>query len=529
MKFIRLKKYVHLLTVAATGRGKSIYVLIPNLLTFRGSVVCVDPKGELYQCTADHRRKVLGQRVFLLDPYGICQGAVSHGFNPLAFVDVQAPDFLDQLGDMANMLVMRTGRETEEHFNDAAEMVIQALLAYICACEDRPSDRSFQTFRDIVASPERLAKALLEMQQIDEHAGRLSRKGHALTWFRERELGSVLTTVQRHTDFLDSPPVGDCLDPRVLRSGNATVYLCLPHDKLTKQAPLMRLWIGSIIRIITRKGIHDTTPVTFFLDEAAALGKLKILEDAVAMMRGMGIRLWFFFQSLQQLKTCYGDRAGVILENCDTQQYFGVNSYESAEEVSKRCGDQTILVESYNTSSGRSRNVGGHSPGRQEGSVSSGQGNSWSEMARRLFKAEEILGLPDDVALVFHRNVPVVISRLVAYFDPRFNTREAVKKPYVGISSLLTAMLMLAASFLFAGVTLVLTGATTLPARPMTAPGYPSSPQFQFTPDMMIDPDGPGFRQFSEPGGVRHRYPRPRLPRAEDRLPSKSGFLIEIK
>ena len=32
------------------------------------------------------------------------------------------------------------------------------------------------------------------------------------------------------------------------------------------------------------------------------IGKMRPIEDAVTLMHGMGMRLWFFFQSIDQLQ-----------------------------------------------------------------------------------------------------------------------------------------------------------------------------------------------------------------------------------
>ena len=69
----------------------------------------------------------------------------------------------------------------------------------------------------------------------------------------------------------------------------------------------------------------EKNPVLFLVDEAAHIGKMQALEDAVTLMRGMGIRLWLFFQSIEQLKKCFGDNAGTVLDNLATQQYFSIN------------------------------------------------------------------------------------------------------------------------------------------------------------------------------------------------------------
>ena len=57
---IRIDRFVHLMTVAPTRRGKGRSLLVPNLLSYEGSVVATDPKGELFDLTAAHREKAFG-------------------------------------------------------------------------------------------------------------------------------------------------------------------------------------------------------------------------------------------------------------------------------------------------------------------------------------------------------------------------------------------------------------------------------------------------------------------------------------
>ncbi len=137
-----------------------------------------------------------------------------------------------------------------------------------------------------------------------------------------------------------------------------TVFLILPPERLVSLAPLMRLWIGSILRGPSRGKADERNPVLFLIDEAAHLGQIQALEDAVTLMRGYGIRLWFFFQSVGQLTKSFGERAGTFLDNIDTQQYFGTNAFESAEAISKRIGDATIEVKSVNDTTSSSRPTG---------------------------------------------------------------------------------------------------------------------------------------------------------------------------
>lgn len=485
-RLIRLKEFVHLTTFAPAGRGKSVCVLIPNLLSYARSCVVTDPKGELFTATADHRRRKFGHRIIRLDPFGLC-GPGSDAFNPLLFIDATADDFLDQCRDLANMLVVRTGHEHDTHWVDSAEIVLTAFIAYVCACEPNPAERTLNLVREIVSSRHSYAKAVEAMQQVESHHGVIKRMGHLLAWYQDKELGSVLTTVQRCTQFLDSPVVArntasSSFDPRCLRTGRATIYLVLPHDKLVTLAPLMRLWVGMILRTITRGVPDERNRVLFLIDEAAHLGKIQVLEDAVTLMRGMGIRLWFFFQSLTQLHTCFGEKASTIIDNIETQQYFGINSFFVADEISKRIGDATISTVSRGDTTTRSRPVPDW--GNQPGNESTGTSFNYADAGRRLLKPEELMLLPDDVALIFHRNMPVILAKLLKYFEaPEFRGGGTGSQARLGLPAVVLAVTLLAASGFIASLVADLPVPHRQPQTWRVGPHQPQRPDWRFEPE----------------------------------------------
>jgi type IV secretion system protein VirD4 len=495
-RMIRINKYVHLMTCAPAGAGKSVSVLVPNLRSYRGSCVVIDPKGELWRLTRASRKK-LGQRVVLLDPFGVCK-AKSCGFNPLSSIDATAPDFLDKCRDLANMLVVRQGTEHEPFWNDMAELVLTAFIAYVCACEDRPHLRTLTTLRRLICSRTGFTRSIAYMQQTPGFGDVISRHGKLLQWLVDRELSGVMTTVQRHTAWMDSPLVAKSLskttfDPKWLRTRRCTVYFVLPHDKLTTLQPLMRTWIGCTLRIATQSGADERNPVLFLLDEAGHLGRMQALEDAVTLLRGYGIRLWFFFQSLVQIRKCYGEHASIILDNLQTQQYFGINSYETAEMIAKRIGEETIVLTTQNGGSSRSWPTG---PSRepQPGNSSVNTGWSVTELGRQIFKPEEIMVLPEDLALIFHRSLPVIAARLLRYYDaPEFANSGTGSQRGVGLASLAVAACILVLAVLGLGVAGSLPSPQAL--RQSSIPAYGRGvPGLE---DIRLDPAWPASR----PGG----------------------------
>jgi type IV secretion system protein VirD4 len=470
--FIRISDGIHAATFAPAAGGKSVSVLVPNLLSHPGNCVVVDPKGELFSLTAEHRRKKFGHKIVRLDPALLC-GPGANGFNVFDWIDPRASDFIDICRDLANMLVVSTGKELDPHWNDSAENVIAAFIAYVCACEGVPECRNLRGMRTLIASRQNFGFALEAMQKNEDFFKVLQQLGYQLAWHVDRELGSVMTHAQRHTNIFDSPLVVDSTsitdwDPAELRTGRMTVYLVVPADKLVVWAGLQRLWLGCILRIITRGVPTEKNPVLFLVDEAAHIGRMQALEDGITLMRGMGIRLWLFFQSLDQLNKCFGDHAATVLDNLATQQFFAINSYETAEAISKRIGDETVIVRTDGGNSGTSWSTGVKSDG---GSRNTGTSVTTSETSRRLFKPEEILTLHESVGIVFHKNNPVILCQLIKYYsDKAFRRGGTGRTRGLGLGEMVLALTLLALS----GICTALVARLQVPVRqrpPAVAPG----------------------------------------------------------
>ena len=445
---IRLERFQMLATFAGTGRGKGVGIVIPNALACALSMVILDIKAEVFKITSGHRRERLGHVVLVLDPMGL-SGQKSESLNPLDFINANDPDFLDQSRDLADALILVKGTETDPHWNAAAALVLCAMIAYVCACESKAEFRTLRSVRKIVSSRRRYIQAVKQMQLETGFSGVVRELGFQLTWFRGKELSSVLTTVQQNTQWMDSPAVAAVMGPSTfhpndLRTKKLTLYLILPPERLSSLAGLMRLWINTLLRVTTRGVPSEENKILFLLDEIGHCGKLQSLEDAVTLMRGYGIRLWFIFQSVGQVKKLFGEQAETVLDNLETQQYFGISSMESAEAVSKRAGESTIVVESMN----ESRSTSSPHRGTLEGGQSSqSAGFDRREQGRALVRPDEVIRLGDDMALTFHRNMHVIPVQVVRYYsDPAFRNGRTGCQTGTNVADLLFAILVLLGS-----------------------------------------------------------------------------------
>lgn len=75
----------HSLVVAPTRAGKGVGVVIPTLLTFKGSVIALDVKGELFELTS-RARKAGGDAVFKFSP--LDPERRTHCYNPSSILQL---------------------------------------------------------------------------------------------------------------------------------------------------------------------------------------------------------------------------------------------------------------------------------------------------------------------------------------------------------------------------------------------------------------------------------------------------------
>src|SRR5262245_7492670 len=121
--------------------------------------------------------------------------------------------------------------------------------------------------------------------------------------------------------------------------------------------------------------------VQFVLDEAASLGHMEALGDALDKYRGYGVRLLLIYQSTGQLKLCWPEGQDQTLLSNVTQVFFGVNDYQTAEYVSSRLGEYTLVVASGGTSSGGSRQHSDTDPNTSL-STSWNSNDNWNQVGR---------------------------------------------------------------------------------------------------------------------------------------------------
>ncbi|MCW5714472.1 MAG: type IV secretory system conjugative DNA transfer family protein [Bauldia sp.] len=338
----------HIVTTAGSRTGKSSTVLIPNLRRYPGSVLVLDPKGEMARATAAARR-AMGQEVFIVDPFGVTSlPSASH--NPF---DELGQDEVDPVAANAAQLAdaMLIPHERDPHWTDAGRNLLRGLTLHLRSTSSRSP-----TLRDIRAiingTPAELDAVFTAMTDSDAYDSVVRNTGRAFLGKAEnssRELQGILSTVQEQTaPFDDLFSVSDRSDFRLadLKARPMTVYLVLPGLRMGTHFRWLRLFVQqALVAMENTPGARDDLPVWFILEEFAALGYMRSIETAAGFMAGFGVRLWCVLQDLTQLKTHYAKSWETFLGNAGIIQSFGNVDLTTTRHLSEMLG-QTIVKES---------------------------------------------------------------------------------------------------------------------------------------------------------------------------------------
>lgn len=333
----------HLVTVAPTGAGKGVSCIIPALLTWRGPAIVIDPKGENYAVTAA-RRRAMGQRVHVLDPFGVTGCIQRASLNPFDMLGPLSSATVDDMQMLAEACVQEKvlGTHNDPYWDNRAEQLIVEAIRYCRSGLTRP------TLRDV--------RIVLEMYDDMTNLDRFSSGGFVchpdirLT-FGPRGMATdktricIVSTAMDHMAFLSDGAVLDSLFhstidlKKVERGDPMTIYLVLPPDKLITHRKLLRLWLTTLMSALSKRTAAPRVPTLLLVDEAAQLGEMRQLTSAITLMRGYGVKVWTFWQDLSQIKKLYKDDWESILNNCSFHQYFGASTPMAGRLLQDYLGD----------------------------------------------------------------------------------------------------------------------------------------------------------------------------------------------
>lgn len=485
----------HCLVTSGSGGGKTVSVVIPNALTYSaGSLVCIDPKGEVHAVTAKSREKI-GQRVFKLKP----RDPHTDTIDAIGWIDPKSENFTSDCRTVASWLFPGadddSGGDGGSYFRKAAKAITEFTLCHQLAEWQRSADEweaskrkllekaegeikeedihakigerpprptlgalydfAYRSPSDIENDVVDVADAMKTLPLDSTHFGQatdeIRKMANALTGSEmEKTWPNTIDSLQKEISWLGNKANRSVISGRPLPGsegkaftasdiidGKTSVYICLPLSVMESSPGLSRLLVGAFLNaIIAADGKAKENGTTLFLvDEMQALGKFPILhKTALNQGRGYGITLMGIIQAPEALDQQAGDKTySSWVDNSMISMYFAIGGVETAEKISQQIGDTTVETMSYSGQVSKSR-------GQVLGADNGGVNISANRHGRRVLTASEILALDRSYAVVFRRmsvddpdvgNLPMIVG--TAFYEAREDLNSlASPNPFSG-------------------------------------------------------------------------------------------------
>ncbi len=407
----------HVLCFAPTRSGKGVGLVIPTLLTWAGSVIVHDIKGENREITAGWRARFT--RVLVFDP----TNAESDAYNPLLEVRRGAFEVRD-VQNIADILVDPEGAlEKRNHWEKTSHALLVGAILHVLYAE---TDKTLAGVAGFLSDPKRPIETTLQSMMTTPHLGEggphpvIASAARELLNKSENERSGVLSTAMSFLGLYRDPVVAEVTrrcDWRIrdLVEGErpATLYLVVPPSDISRTKPLVRLILNQVGRRLTEelKDRRKRHKLLLMLDEFPALGRLDFFESALAFMAGYGIRSFLIAQSLNQIEKAYGPN-NAILDNCHVRVSFAANDERTAKRVSDSLGTATEIRDA--------KNYAGHRLSPWLGHLMI----SRQETARPLLTPGEIMQLPPSDELVLVSGLAPIRAKKARYYaDKRLAVR----------------------------------------------------------------------------------------------------------
>ena len=409
----------HVMAFAPTRSGKGVGLVVPTLLSWPGSAVIHDIKGENWQLTAGWRSRF--SHCLLFNPTDGCSAA----YNPLLEVRRGMHEVRD-VQNIADILVDPEGAlERRNHWEKTSHaLLVGAILHVLYAGEDKTL-RGVANFLSDPASP---FEVTLHRMMTTRHLGDgphpvVASAAREVLNKSENERSGVLSTAMSFLGLYRDPTVAEVTsrcDWRIADLISAehpvSLYLVVPPSDISRTKPLIRLILNQIGRRLTESldgsdGIARRHTLLLMLDEFPALGRLDFFESALAFMAGYGLRAFLIAQSLNQIDKAYGQNHS-ILDNCHVRIAFATNDERTAKRISEALGTPTELR--------AQRNYAGHRLAPWLGHLMV----SRQETARPLLTPGEVMQLPPDYEVVMVSGHPPIQAKKIRYYrDANFKAR----------------------------------------------------------------------------------------------------------
>jgi type IV secretion system protein VirD4 len=405
--------------------GKGTGIVVPNLLNWPDSLICVDIKRENWTLTAGFRVRA-GQECYLFDPFA--EDGKTARWNPFFYVSHDPLKRVNDLQRIAEMLYPDPPN-VDPFWTASARSLFLGIALYLFETPSIPKTIGEVLRQGMASDDEGFGqhwKRVIEGRNKGKYplSSQCVRALYDVIDLAPVTASSIRKTFTSRLDLwlnpiLDMATSANDFDLRELRKKPLSIYVGVNPDDLHRLRPVLALFFQQAIGLQTRTlPEHDATltyQVMMLLDEFTALGRIPIIAESISYLPGYNVRVVLVIQTPAQLRDVYGPNgAETMLKSLAARIVFEPKDFADAREISDELGFTTVKAATL------SKPLLGFSDprGRRQRSV------SVSDQRRALLLPQEVKTLGPEQAIIFYEGLKPIRCRKIRYFtDPRFKAR----------------------------------------------------------------------------------------------------------
>lgn len=325
------------------GGGKTTSQIIPSAMRFKGSVLCIDIKGDVLNWVGKHTDRKI--KIFAPD-----NAKISCHFDPLGGIkkmDITARKaFIENLGFA---LVPDEPGDNSKFFVDGGRDFWNGIALYLLAQNINTSfmdivnailnDDPFSWITRVRNSDVYEAKIFLDAYYgANERniSGQYKKICDSVRPFTNGDLAELLQADE------------DAITPKTLDSGY-DIYIEIPHGMVRMYAPVTTIIVQNFMNFFMGRPDISTgakiRPILMLLDEFPQLHfNIETLLSAMETLRSKKVSLFLAQQSLASLSRRYGeDGCREIIDNCAYISVMSAQDPKSREFFQKLIGTRKVL------------------------------------------------------------------------------------------------------------------------------------------------------------------------------------------
>ena len=347
----------HSLIIGSTGAGKTqttVFPMVKNLSKHNESMIITDPKGEIYEDTAEMLREK-GYKIVILNFRDPQQG---NSWNPLSlpyqlYKEGNPDKATELLDDLALNILYDESAKNQDPFWEKTSAdyfagIAQALFED--ATEDQINLNSINLMTTVGEDKIMGSTYIKEYFNFKDPTSAAyinvsstinapnETKGSILSVFRQKiklfATRENLSEMLSHSDF----------DMKDIGRHKTAVFLVIQDEKKTYHSLVtifLKQCYETLISVAQESGGKLPHRTNFILDEFANMPPLKDVTTMVTAARSRNIRFNFIIQNFAQLYDVYGKENGETIKgNCGNIVYLISSELSALEEISKMCGEE---------------------------------------------------------------------------------------------------------------------------------------------------------------------------------------------